>query len=68
MGTSQLKKKALLRRIRRVVLACGSDLPDIDRLLHQIKLATSVRDYKKLFFAVNELCRSLTEGCKDNEK
>ncbi len=68
METSQLIKKALLRRIRRVMLAYGSDQPDINRLLQQIELATWEGDYEKLFVSVDELCKSLTENQKDDER
>jgi hypothetical protein len=65
---SLLIKKALLRRIRRLMLACGSVQPDINRLLQQIEMATWDGDYDKLFESVNELCRSLTENQKDDRK
>jgi len=68
METSQLIKKALLRRIRRIMQACGSDRPDINRLLEQIELATWEGDYERLFVSVDELCRSLTEDKEVDKK
>ena len=63
-----LVKKALLRRIRRLALACGSDRPEIVRLLAQIDLATWSGDYEQLFIEVDELCKSLLNDQLENEK
>ena len=67
-NSSQLIKKTLLRRVRRAAQACGSDQPDINRLLQQIDLATWDGDYERLFVAVNELSKSLIEYKKDDRK
>lgn len=68
MAKKKVIKKTLIRRIRRLMSACGQSRPEIIQLLDRIEHASGNSDYEHLFVAVDELCSSLLVSETDNKE
>lgn len=67
MANNHIVKKALLRRIRRLMSVCGPN-PEIIELLGSIEDASGKNDYNSLFNAIDELCCSLFDSKNDDNE